>query len=245
MTVLSATADPPARRAPRRVAVSRELLPATCRATAWRPLHLAGLVAVALAATVHRVPDPAFAELIGPLRFAAVASAVGAAGALDDPTRPHLDGTPVSLAARQSLRLLVVAAATLCWWVAALATVAAHPAARAAALEGSALPIVALTIELVTLLLIAWAVAAVVVRRRGGSGAVAGAGAAVATPVLLLFAPERWGLLAGDPGAAGADVWIAAHLRWLGVALLAATVLASALRDPAGRLTTRPRRTPR
>lgn len=244
MTVLSPTADASARRAPRRGAVSRALAPATCRSTAWRPLHLAGVVAVALAATVHRVPEPAFAELVGALRFAAVASAVGTAGALDDPTRPHLDGTPVSLAARQSLRLVVAAAATLCWWAAALVTVAAHPAARAAAREGRALPIVALTVELLALLLLAWAVAAVVVRRRGGSGAVAGAGAVVATPVLLLLTPQRWGLLAGDPGAAGA-VWVAAHLRWLGGALLAATVLAFALRDPARRLTTRPGRTPR
>jgi hypothetical protein len=229
----------------RRLTQVRELLVPTCRSTAWRPLHLAGSIAVAIAATAHRLPEPAPADLVASLRFAAVALAVGAGAALDDPTRPHLDGAPVTLAVRQSLRLVVVLGTTLCWWVATIGMVATHPAARAAAVDGRSLPVLALTVELVALLLIVWAVAALVVRRRGGSGAVAGGGMAVATPVVLLFVPERWGFLAGDPGAIGREAWTSAHLRWLGVALLAVTVLAVALRDPARGHTARSGRTPR
>ena len=224
----------------RQMPVVRELLGPTWRSSPRRQLHAAGVVALVVAGSTHRLPDPALAELLAPLRMAAVALAVGMAGTLDDPTRPHLDGAPTPLAVRQSLRAVLAGAARLIWWLAAAAVVAVHHPARAAASAGDSLPLFALTLEFAGLAAVGLAVAALTVRRRGGSGLVLGGGAVLVSAGGLLLLPDGWRLFVGLPSGAEAEyrAWIAAHWRWSALALTATTVAFWAFRDPARRVRT-------
>ena len=209
------------------------------RSTNWRHIHGAGLIAMVLALSVHRLPEPVFAEVVAPLRYAMVALVAGSAVVFDDPTRPEVDAVPTPLAVRQATRIGVVMGAVTLWWGACLIAVALHPTVRDAAAHGSWLPVPALTLELAGAIAVAFAVAAVTVRRRGGSGALTGGGAVLAGSVLVLLLPARFTLF---PDMRPGPEWDQAHLRWLAVALVGTATTAGALRDPARRLWTVERR---
>ena len=199
----------------------------------WRHVHGAGLIAVVLALTAHRLPEPVFAEVVAPLRYAMVSLAAGSAVVFDDPTRPELDAVPTPLAVRQATRIGVVVGAVTLWWAASLIAVALHPIVRDPAVHGRWLPVPSLTLELVGVVTVGWAVAAVTVRRRGGSGALTGGGAVLVLSVLGLLLPARLTLF---PDVRPGPEWDQAHLRWLALTLLATATTALALRDPARRL---------
>ena len=224
-----------------RIHVARQLVRPVMRSTNWRHVHSAGLIAMVLALSVHRLPEPVFAELVVPLRYAMVTLAAGSAVVFDDPTRPELDAVPTSLAVRQVTRIGVVLGAVALWWTACLVAVAVHPIMREAAAHGRWLPVPALTLELIGVVAVAFAVAAVTVRRRGGSGALTGGGAVLVLSVLVLLLPARFTLF---PDVRPGPEWDRAHLRWFAVAALGTATTAVALRDPARRLWNVERRSP-
>jgi hypothetical protein len=213
----------------------RSLVRPTVRTLPWGPLSAAGLLAAGLAATAG-LGEPSLDAAVERVRFAAVVLAVGMAGTLDDPTRPHLDATPVGLAVRQALRITVALAVTAGWWGLALA--AAWPV-------GAGFPVAASSVLLGALVLVGLAVAAVAVRTSGGSGAVPAAMAVLTLAALAVVVPR---LVTGgstdlvmfprhpvEPSAALDAAWRAAHQRWGAVALVAGLVLIWALSGPDAR----------
>jgi hypothetical protein len=155
---------------------------------------------------------------VGPLRAVALILALGSGLALDDAAAATLQASPYPLVRRVGLRI----ACTLAF-VAPLWTIAVGRQRPGVALAAG------LTVELAAGLAVVWAAGAWA-RRRG----IHEPGAATA-PVLLalvffgaLFPRTR--LLAG-PG----PYWLAGHVSWAAVLVLATAVLALATRDPAAR----------
>lgn len=211
------------------------LLHPTLRSMLWGQLLAGAALGLALVLTA-RSPDLSLPGLVERLRLAAVLLAIGVAGTLDDPTRPQLDSTPVSLARRQALRIGVAGTVAAGAWGLTLLAAAATPAARRSG-ASVGLPVTAVTVVAVALVAVTLAVAAAVTRRRGGSGVLPAAGTAVVLPAALaLWTPVRgamWPSYVTDPSDLGArTVWLAAHQRWATVAVLAVAATAWSLRDP-------------
>lgn len=209
----------------------------TLRSTPWGQLATGGALALTLVLLTTGNEQMSTSEVVDRLRLAAVLLAIGVAGALDDATRPDLDGVPVPLAHRQGLRIGVAVAATAGWHLLVVLAAAHHPAMLATGPHDRHVPVVASTTVVVALVAVTLAVAAATTRGRGGSGLLPAAGTAVALPgVLTLWEPVRRATWPPYPDATGdtlaAEAWRAAHLRWAAVALLAVIALAWSLRDP-------------
>jgi len=197
----------------------------TAQAVNWVPPLAGTLLAVAIVAFfLAREPARAGAGnlfgLLAVLRIAALALALGAGFALDDPAWETLASSPAALPLRRGLRvLLVLAVLALAWagmlWLAAQA---GNPPPR--------LPALALTAESAALVTVALAVAAI----RGG----AAAGPAILATVMgmALLSGRRVTMLVFDPED---PQWTPAHRRWSLLLVLAVVVLVQASRDPAHR----------
>jgi hypothetical protein len=217
----------------RQVPVVSELIRPTLRSTAWGQLITGGALTVLLVLAVCGRADLWIGEVVDRLRIAMVLLAVGAAGTFDDPTRPHLDSTPVRRAIRQSLRLVVAASVTSGSWAIALVLAEHHPMLGHHRPRG--LPLAAVSVEAAGLVALTLAVAAVVGRPRGTPAVLAGAGTALtAPPVVAMWTPLRHAMFPSFQGETD-PAWLAAHQRWLAVAVVAAVVVGWALRDPARR----------
>ncbi|SRR6266516_979800 len=196
----------------------------TAQAVNWVPPLAGTLLAVAVVAFfLAREPARAGAGnlfgLLAVLRIAALALALGAGFALDDPAWETLASSPAALPLRRGLRVLLVLAALAPAWTGMLwlAAHASNPPLR--------LPALALTVELAALVTVALAVAAI----RGG----AAAGPAILAILMgMALSGRRVTMLVFDPED---PQWTPAHRRWSLLLVLAVVVLVQASRDPAHR----------
>lgn len=197
-----------------RVRQARLLARPTVRMASWRALPAAGAIAVAM---LHVSSAPAVIEL----RLAAIALCVGAAFVLDDPAAQTLAASPTSLLFRRLLRTTLLLALLAALWMIVLWRAGENV-------------MTALTLELVTMLVVTFAAAAVATTRiPDGRGGVA------AAPVLLiiltaalLLLPTAWTLFARDPAD---PAWEASHIRWALLLAIATAAFLAASRDPASR----------
>lgn len=202
--------------------MSAALVRHTVRAVAWQSPLLASVVAT-LAVAVGPGQDTAL-----PLQVAAVVLAASAAFAFDDPAFEMVAALPSTLAARRTVRLLLVTGALWAVWVSLLGW--RHPAAAQ---------------EVWTLMAMFGGLFGLSVGISGAAGRrTGGRGAAMTGPTLLLalvassVVPPRWRPLPlGDvPGG-----WAALQVRWSAAALLGASLLSVSSRDALARWPHRPR----
>jgi hypothetical protein len=191
-----------------------------------RLLPLAGGAFVGLGVTA--LPAATSAELTAAnhatlLRVVAVAIAIGAAFALDDPAARTTVVLPVTRLVRHTVRASVtVAAATVVWAAALLLTWSG-----ATADVWGAVPVGGLTVEAATLVSVAVAGAAALRHAAEQSPGV------LAAPVVLLFVaaaallPGRAALFV-DPGALR---WDAVHRVWLFILIVAVALFVATSRD--------------
>jgi hypothetical protein len=181
----------------------------------WRAIGAAGTLGLLIAAAPGLMGDQATGPLaLNVLRASAVAFALGAAFALDDPARHTTAAVPTRRAVRHGLRVLLVAPVAAVWWTAALLLVP----------EAVRPPAAGVTVEAATVLVLALTGAALAVHR----GDSARPGQAVAGFLLVLavlgplLTPGSWALFVppDDPR------WAVAHDRW--AVLLCAAVAAGA-----------------
>ncbi len=189
-------------------------------AVRWQPLLGATvLVVVLLAVKADDLHQDGTALMV--LRGVAALLALGAAFLLDDAAAVTLAASPTSMVWRRWHRLLEAALVAVPWALAVLVVRS----------RGAEPPVPGLTLELVTLVMLALAAAGGITRWTEVSEPGVLAAPLLGGIVLASFRiPERWALLAW-PG----PEWDAAHHRWgllLAVALL---VLPWCTRDPARR----------
>jgi hypothetical protein len=182
----------------------------------WRAIGAAGTLGLLLAAAPRLMGEGADGRLaLNVLRASALAFALGAAFALDDPARHTTAVVPTRRAVRHGLRALLVAPLAAVWWTAALLLVP----------EGVRPPAADVTVEAATALALALTGAALAVHRgdsaRPGQ-AVAGFLLALAVLGPLLTPGSRALFVTPDDAR-----WAAAHDRW-GVLLCAAVVVGAA-----------------
>ena len=190
-------------------------------ASGW-PLTLAPLGAALLLVLVTLpVLDDGWAPRV--LQAAAALLALTVAVAADDPAGELLAASPYRLWVRTLSRAAVAVALCLPVW-ALLLVVASR---RAAALPGGVpLPVERLSVQAAVLAGFALALG-LVLARRGVRAPSSTAGPALLLGVVATYQlPAAWGLWEVQP-------WEAAGFRWAGLALVAAAVVAHALRDPA------------
>jgi hypothetical protein len=152
----------------------------------------------------------------------AVLLAATLALAVDEPGAEALEATPAPFAVRVAHRLVLLCAVAVPLWLLALAVVA---------LRGADVPVRMLTLQALTLVVLAVAVAAALRRwRRMPEPGL------VAAPVLVGFLvaahqlPRSLTLMPSQPWG---PPWHAAQLRWAAVLLAALAVLLIGLSDPA------------
>lgn len=192
--------------------MSAALVRHTVHAVAWQPPLLASVLAT-LAVAIGPGPDTVL-----PLQVAAVVLAASAAFAFDDPAFEMIAALPSTLAARRTVRLLLVTVALWTVWVSLLGW--RHPA--------DAQEVWTLIAMFGGLFWLSIGISGAAGRRTGGIGA------AVTGPTLLLalvassVVPPRWRPLPlGDvPGG-----WAALQVRWSAAALLGASLLCVSSRD--------------
>jgi hypothetical protein len=190
-----------------------------------RSLRLAPFVTGAAAVAVFLVARRGDTHaVIGDLRLLGLLLALGSGYVLDDSAAVTLQASPYGLARRLGLRIGCAVAVVVPLWAALLARyLPSAPAGDRWALG------LGLTVELAAVLTVIWAVAASG-RRRGFEHP-----GIITTPALLasllVASSIRQAPMLVGPGSP----WTPAHLRWSGVLVGAACVLAAAMRDPAAR----------
>jgi hypothetical protein len=203
------------------VSLRRHQLTATAfvlpRVTSTLPVVSAAAFGIVVAAT----SSGGDATIVLRTRMAAMLVAAAAVAFLDDDAASTLGPSPTPLSTRRSLRLLAIGALVGVWWSLMLVV---------ATLRTSALPVSALTRELMLMVAISAAVTFAAQRRSVDErGATAGALAAIAWFVLSFVPRVGWMPLppdALDPGSA----------RRLSAVIVIAVAAAVALsRDPASR----------
>jgi hypothetical protein len=209
---------------------------AVARTMPWSHLAVSGALAVAFVVVARLHPGSNVSALVDYARFAAVVLATGAAGTLDDGTRPHLDGVAAPLALRQGVRLGLTLVTVTSTWLLVMLVAWTAPEVVALRAEGVALPFLADTVVVAALVLVALATAGVATRRRGGSGMLPGAGAAITLPAALAaWRPTREVLLPRFvPVPADSSVplpWATAQRWWAAIGAIALVVLCLSLRD--------------
>lgn len=174
-----------------------------------------------------------------PIRMAALALCLGAVFVLDDPAAVTVASVPSSLRYRRSLRMALIAPLIATAWAGQLAYVVLHTTSLLHRDTEGLFPFWSLTLEMVAMMMTGLAIAALATRR-GAEGL----GGVAAGPTLLLlfgasmFLPHRWTLF---PASLDDPQWVAAHVRWAIIAVLATLLFAYFSRDPAARRTVRPR----
>lgn len=201
------------------------LLRYAVRATRWRPVAAGaggGLVLVAATTMTSVVYDAVALTLI--LRFAALFGAIGLAFLFDDPSESSTAVSPSRRWRRVGLRPLVVLPGAVIWWAALVLLLRADADPEA----WSAVPVAAVSLEMITLLVLSVALAAVVVRRPPHSG-----GGLLVAPVMVVVVlvgqvvPERVRFLPSPT----APNWDQVHHVWVGLLIAALLLLRSATRD--------------
>ena len=196
----------------RRARHARLLVRPTVRLASWRALPAAGVLALAM---VHFFSAPTVIEL----RLAAIMLSVAAAFVLDDPAAQTLAASPTPLLVRRLLRTTLLLPLVAALWMIVLWSAGEHV-------------MTALTLELVTMLVITLAAAtAATPRIPDGRGGVAAAPALliILTAAVLLL-PAGWTLFADDPTD---PAWEISHVRWALLLAIALTTFLAASRDPA------------
>jgi len=212
--------SPPAlavRSARRRASVAAELVRsgALRRAIRWEPAVAGCAAAGALLAWRHDTPAP-----LGLLRGLSLAVVLGVLFVLDDPAARMIEAAPMPWRYRLTLRVLVALGIAGPAFLALGAVLAPDVGIGAG-----------VGLEVATVLAIGLAGAAVAFRFWEVD-----APGLVTAPIVLGFlgglalVPPRWALIV-VPG----PQWPAAHLRWAGVLIAAAVLVALASRDPAAR----------
>jgi fluoroquinolone transport system permease protein len=192
---------------------ARLLVRPTVRLASWRALPAAGALAVAM---VHFFSAPPVIEL----RLAAIMLCVAAAFVLDDPAAHTLAASPTPLLLRRLLRTTLLLALLAALWMIVLWSAGEHI-------------MTALTLELVTMLVVTLAAATVATPRiPDGRGGIAAAPALLIILSALLLLPATWTLFAHDPDD---PAWQASHLRWALLLAIAVAAFLATSRDPANR----------
>lgn len=195
-----------------------QVLMRSARLVPWWHLGLGIAAAFALAAT-RRHPYPN--DLVFGLRAGAVALAASAAFVFDDPAASIVSGKPVPISIQRLSRLVLALPVVGVAWVVLFGWMNAGlgPVEQRAM---PALPFWSLTLELMGLFGIVWAVATLVM----SSGREAAGAAAVATllvvVVALLLLPRQLAFfpspasppLPGEVASSEWEAWVAAHRRW-------------------------------
>lgn len=193
---------------------ARLLAGPTVRLASWRALPAAGALAVAM---VYFFSAPTVIEL----RLAAIMLCLGAAFVLDDPAAQTLAASPTSLLVRRLLRTTLLLALLAVLWMIVLWSAGEHVMS-------------ALTLELVTMLVVTLAAATVAIPRipDGRGGVAAAPTLLIILSAALLLLPGAWTLFAHDPAD---PAWQASHARWALLLVIAVTTFLAASRDPAHR----------
>lgn len=198
------------------------LLRPLAAATRWQPIAGATLVvAVALPVKIRDLSEPDSA--VATLRFVAIILASSACFVVDDDAADVLASSPATLVRRRLLRIGVGAGLVAVPWAFALSAVESRGIGD--------IPVLAMTFELATLLVVGVAAAVALERWRGLRDP--GVAASPLVFVLALLAsrlPERWALFAPAHNS-----WTAAHLRWAVLLAAGALLFAWCTRDPAAR----------
>lgn len=193
---------------------------ATVRSVRWPPALVAVVFVAGLVAWKHEALSESGPVLVV-LRIVAILLALGAVFVLEDDAAVSVASSPTPLWWRRALRCAVAAAIAVPAWAAVLTY--AHSRAPE-------LPWLRLSLELAVLVTVGLAVAGVVSRRldvldSGTTAALAVLGFALTAAYL----PARLALFT----APGSPAWDPSTLRWAGMLLVAATVLAVSTLDPA------------
>ncbi len=168
-----------------------------------------------------------------PLRMAALLLCLGAVFLLDDPAAVTVASVPSPLRYRRSLRVLLVSPIVAAAWIGQLVYVFVHTTNLLHRDTEGLLPVWGLTLEMVAMMLTGLAIAALSTR-----WVPEGLGGVAAGPTLLvllgaaMFLPGQWSLFVGsvdDPQ------WVASHIRWAVIAVVATLILMYGSRDPAAR----------
>jgi hypothetical protein len=192
------------------------VLGASGRAIRGRGLHLPVIAALALGST-SIVTDSYGAQV---LLAVTVVLACALQSAIDDPERSILEATPSSLARRALNRVAAAAVLVVPVWLVVAVTLGrrAHP-----------IPPYALGLQVLTVWTMAVAVAMCVWRASASTTP-----SYVASPVLLGLVlvgqvlPPRWQMFNVQPWG---PPWIAAHIRWCSLLLIAIALLVLLLSD--------------
>jgi hypothetical protein len=205
----------------------------TARSMRWAPLGATGLlaiVAVVLIGHTHLAsgPESPGAEYrIAALRVGAVFLCLGAAFLLEDPSETVIAPAPMSALGRRAVRLgLGFLALTPVWGILATIALVGMP-------EPGGLPLARVSLEALTMLVLAWTAAAAAERL-----VPEGLGGLAAGPVLLVLlalaiaAPVLPGHFRFLPSVPREPDWGHAHVLWLRVLGAGAVLLLLFSRDP-------------
>jgi hypothetical protein len=186
----------------------RALIGATWKTIPWAAVALSGSAALLLAG----IPAVA-AKDIGPgnhvqlLRAAALAGAIGAAFLLDDPAQATTSVTPTSRLVRHSVRVLLALPLVTTWWAAILAITwfGTDEQGRAG------LPLVAVSLETATLIVLTLAISSALSRRGRAAtiSSLAVPAVLVLVCILMVLPPAITPVV-----AYGAPRWGQAHRVW-------------------------------
>lgn len=206
------------------------LLQPTARLLPWWQLSGGGVLALAIVASAHRLPELTPDHLIDHIRLALPLLAISVGGALDDSTRPATDATPLGYGKRQSVRLACAMSVATLWWWALLLVASTHPGTP------RRLPWISLSLEYVALLMVSVVAAALGTRRhhvRGISFSTAAVGT-LSFVAVAVWSPQMLPSYALSPTSTDRIIWLgASHLGYLVVLAVALLGLASwGLRDP-------------
>lgn len=242
----------------RRVRAAASLLGPTAKLVPWAHVCAGTVLAFGVVSAVRGNEWADVPAVVHAVRVGAVAIAVSLAFVFDDPTEAMLAGTPVTVAVRRSVRLVVVLPLVALLWVGLLWWAWSTPAIQqtTASWPGLPLPVSALTLEVGALAAVALASSAVSMWRSRSTtgGLVAGPAGLAAAAALLLLPPSLalWVPYAPAPPVNSVTdarwlAWVAAHQRWAALIVFGLLGIALWSRDRARvrgrhRLIARPRR---
>ena len=205
----------------------------TARSMRWAPLGATALLAVLAVVLIGHThlasgPNPTGAEYrIAALRVGAVFLCLGAAFLLEDPSETVIAPAPMSVLARRAVRFGLGFLALLpVWGVLAMIALVGTP-------EPGGLPLARVSLEALTMLVLAWTGAAAaegfVPERLGG---LVGGPVLLALLGLAIAAPTLPGHFRFLPSVPQEPDWGHAHMLWLRVLGVGAVLLLLFSRDP-------------
>jgi hypothetical protein len=207
----------------------RALIGAVVRRVPWGPIGATAGVCAAFTWVRAVGADPA--DLVMPLRLAAVLLAATAATCLEDPAEVLTATTPFGRLRRRALAAAMTAAVVIVVWL-VLVGIAAMLASDPA--RGPRIPTGGLTVELIATCATGWLLATWIIATTGwrGSGMRAATGVVIATLASLAH-PDIMGWLWAQPGSG--PEWNEVHMHWALVGTVAGVGATALSRDPAHR----------